>query len=199
VDREGGPIAGAVITPKGVQRTNSRRFGSFDFLDAVSVTDSTGLFALASEEAWSGLVAEVRSRTKAPAVFSGVSPDTISVLVLEDGVTVSGRLMRDGRPASGVALGLIQLDRNAEDAVSQDTVGTNEQGEFVFTNVPPSQDFALYASSETTAPHALGTSLVTVGESGSVLRLPDRDLVRATRCAAGSSFARGNRCQRASN
>jgi hypothetical protein len=72
---------------------------------------------------------------------------------------------------------LVQLDRNAESFVSQDTIGTNAQGEFLFTNVPSSQDYALFALSETTAPLALQTALVTVGEAGSVRRVRDLDLV----------------------
>jgi len=192
VDRAGVPVAGAVITPRGVRRADSARFGPLDFVDPVAVTDSAGRFDLPSDEDWPGLVAEVRARTKAPAVFSGVSPDSVTELVLDDGATVSGRVARDGRPASGIALGLVQLDRNAESFVSQDTIGTNAQGEFLFTNVPSSQDYALFALSETTAPLAVQTALVTVGEPGSVRRVPDLDLVPG-HTLRGKVVVRGSR------
>jgi hypothetical protein len=110
-------------------------------------------------------------------VFSGVSPDTVTEIFLDDGASVGGRVVRDGRPASGIALGLVQSDRSSENFVSQDTIGTNERGEFLFTNVPASQDYALFALSETTAPLAVQTALVTVGEPGPVQRVPDLNLV----------------------
>ena len=57
-------------------------------------------------------------------------------LALTRGATITGRVLRNGKPAKNITLGAIQADRSFRRRVGAYTTGTGDGGRFVFPNLP---------------------------------------------------------------
>lgn len=60
------------------------------------------------------------------------------------GATVRGRLLDHGQPLPGVLVGLVQADRSTADFISATQIGTDSDGQFLFTNVPADREYFVY-------------------------------------------------------
>jgi hypothetical protein len=86
---------------------------------------------------------------------------------LEPGVTVTGVVLKDGKPLAGIALGLVQKDRNVERFLGEFTIATDEKGQFRFQNVGPDELYFVYGLMDSCRPHgAISVRQVGVGASG---------------------------------
>ncbi len=54
---------------------------------------------------------------------------------LDTGVTVRGRLVRDGAPVPNANVCIVQVDRNSRTFLGTQTIGTDVSGKFELTNV----------------------------------------------------------------
>ena len=103
-------------------------------------------------------------------------------LRLETGAIVGGRLLKDGQPVAGASVGLAQCDRGAGHFLGEMTIGTNAEGKFQFTFVPPNDDFYIYTiMTSMKQGGSLPLRRVTVGKSNSLIDLGDQALARPTR------------------
>ena len=175
LNSESQPVSGAVVSLRGVSRGQSTRFGGNDDLDQVAVTDDAGLFVLNGETPFDAVGVEVEARGFAKGVFQKLAAgEKVHELKLTEGAGVKGRLLKDGLPVAGVELSVSGADRSSEIYVGDFSVGTDKEGRFLLTSLPPNRDYFVCAKmSSLAAQGAVAARRVRVKEDGSVLDLGD--------------------------
>src|SRR6266487_160691 len=142
LDPEGKPVAGAVVSIRGVSRGQSTRFGGNEDIDQVAVTDDDGGFFLAnlppnrdyfvcakmSSLADKGAVAARRVRLNDDGSVLDVGDVSLS-----RGFKLEGQIrLTDGKPLPAKTRVLLSRD----DAWDSAQTEANEQGRFSFPGVP---------------------------------------------------------------
>jgi hypothetical protein len=169
LDEAGAPVAAAVVEPHGFTKGMTGRFGGLEGFDELAVTSAKGEFRLGVPEPGLELHVQVSAPFLAPKKFAklAVGPKGHD-LVLPAGVTVSGRVLKDGKPFAGVAMGLVQKDRGVDAFVGEFRTATDGKGVFTFRNVPPGDTFVLYGQMDSLRAHgALAVKVVQTGASKS--------------------------------
>lgn len=145
VDSEGKPVAGAVVNIRGVTRGQSTRFGGNNDVDPLAVTDDSGRFVIRSLTAFEAVGVDVEARALAKAIFPDLTTgETIHELRLNEGVSLTGRVVKDGKPLAGVEVGVAGADRRAEIYVGNYSIATGADGQFVIANLPANTDYFVY-------------------------------------------------------
>jgi hypothetical protein len=178
VDAEGKPVVGAQVSPFGC-RTGSRRWwGSLPGVDALSITNHRGEFIITAKEPAEAFDLEIRSPRHAPKRYPLVTTgEKVHDLAVENGAIVQGRLLKDGKPVSGVSIGLVQTDRGAENFLGEEQIGTNARGEFTFNFVPQENDFYIYTKmASTNGAGSLPLRRLTLGSGQPLVDLGDLEL-----------------------
>ena len=138
--RQRRPYVRASVSPDGVRRGNGGQFGALAKLgiDELAVTDDEGEFQLGVGEDGDALYLLINAPMLAPVrtepLAAGPSVHTITV---GPGVTVSGRVVKDGRPLANVAMGMVQTNRNVEGYLGHFEFATDRTSVFSFVNIPP--------------------------------------------------------------
>ena len=149
VDAEGKPVSGAVVSINGVTRGQSTRYGGNTNVDQVAVSDNSGAFVLNSTQPFDAVGVEVEAPLLAKRVFQRLaSGGKVHELKLGEGVSIKGRLLKDGKPLGGVQMGVAGADRSSEVFVGDFAVGTDDEGRFLFVNMPARTDFFAYGKME---------------------------------------------------
>jgi hypothetical protein len=161
VDSQGTPVRDAVVEPEAILLPNgdSMYGGAPKELDPMTVTNDKGEFDLAYAEPIAKMALTVQPRAMAPkfAILAGGSErQTVTVF---DGAVVRGRLIENGKPVANAEIGL-----NPKEAWSgganltihgsfyrETTIGTRDDGTFVFTNVPTPDEWNVYGKMESIA------------------------------------------------
>ena len=144
VDGLGNPIIGATVAPFGIKTTKKRWWGSMPGVDPLAFTNLLGEFVITSIEADIALDLRVEGREHAPRIVELLPAGPAHDIVLGHGVRIHGRIVRDGVPAAGIAVGLVQVDRSAGKFLGHREIGTNTHGEFEFLHVAPDEAYYLY-------------------------------------------------------
>ena len=143
----GRPVVGATVHPWGARRGERRWWGRVDGVDAVAVTNAAGEFALVCDAAGDELDLEVEARGLAVGKFMLLpAGPAVHVLKLGEGATVTGRLLKDGEPLSGVEVGMVSADRGVEQFAGPYRVGTDAAGRFTFSTIVPNRDYVVYGA-----------------------------------------------------
>jgi hypothetical protein len=181
VDPAGKPVVGAQVSPFGCRTSKRRWWGSLPGVDAVSVTNSRGEFVITCQEPAEAFDLEVRSPRHAAKRFALLpTGDKPHELPVEAGAILRGRLRKGGQPVSGVSVGLVQTDRTSETFLGPNEIGTNANGEFTFTFVPPNNDVYIYTTmTSMKGAGALPLRRVSIGESETLIELGDLELADA--------------------
>jgi hypothetical protein len=160
VDQDRNPIRDAVVEPQGILiRDRGSIYGTIPGLEPVAVTNGRGEFELAHSEPFDVMVLEVEARGMAPKIFTSLSSGLDRHrLAVTEGATVRGRLVQDGKPVSNAEIGLIARQHAwASNLVlvgyplPEIRIGTNDDGTFAISNVPPGVDWYLYGKMESLA------------------------------------------------
>ena len=180
LDPESKPVAGAVVSIRGVSRGQSTRFGGNEDIDQVAVTADDGMFVLNGETPFDAVGIEVEARAFAKGVFQQLaSGGKIHELKLTEGAAVRGRLVKDGQPVAGVEIGVSGAERRAEIYVGDFAVGTDKDGGFFLANLPPNRDYFVCAKMNSLADQgAVAARRVRLNDDGSVLEVGDVSLSR---------------------
>jgi len=154
VDAHGRPVRDAIVEPRGVGvlrdgKPAGMMFGTIRGLDLLAVSNMQGEFELAYEGQTNQMFFAIEARGMAPRSFlkvpTGLERQTFR---LSDGATVHGQLMQDGKPVAGAEVGLISQQRPNGAGYDEIRLGTQADGSFTFTNVPPGEKYYLYAKME---------------------------------------------------
>ena len=167
IGEDGKPITGAVISSEGVQQGSSGRWGGVTrFVDPMAVTDDDGHFLLICRDQVDAIHATVEGRGFAKR-WVELKPGRDHLVRGEEGVTVTGRVVRMGKPLQGVVIGLTTSDRKAGQMLRCEEIASDKEGRFLVPNVPPEREFVLYATmASLKGLGALPTKTLTTGKTG---------------------------------
>ncbi|HET7436225.1 MAG TPA: carboxypeptidase-like regulatory domain-containing protein [Thermoanaerobaculia bacterium] len=165
VDPDGKLVVGASVTPQAVREKTRAGFGKIPGVDPLSVTNEHGEFALRTLP---GTTLDVRidARNFARAIEPQLVPGELRTIRLGYGTTVFGRVMKEGKPVAGAAVGFVQKWRAAETYMGVDEIGTDEDGRFVKTGLPPGFEYFVYPKTEPFAPYAVQPKVVCTATEG---------------------------------
>jgi thiol-disulfide isomerase/thioredoxin len=178
VNPEGKPVSGAVVNIRGVTRGESTRFGGNPDIDPVAVTDDAGKFVIRGTEPFTAVGVDVEARTYAKRVYQRLATgETVHELKLTEGVSVEGRLVKDGKPVPHAEVGIAGADRNSEIFVGDYSVATDDEGRFLFVNLPPRTGYFLYGRMKSLASRgSVPARRVQTQDDGSALEAGDLKL-----------------------
>ena len=161
IDAHDRPVSNAVVQPQGILEDGKggSMYGTIDGLDPVAVTNKKGEFELAHTKPFEAMVLQVEARGMAPKIATnlatGAERHAISVT---DGATIRGRLVQDGKPVPNAEIGLAARQRGWSANLKlvgyplpEIRIGTNEDGTFAITNVPPGVEWYVYGKMESLA------------------------------------------------
>src|SRR5581483_3150535 len=93
---------------------------------------------------------KVSARMFANKTFAGlVSGGSSHDLKMTEGAMITGVVMHEGKPLKGVNVGVVSADRSMENFTGNFEVGTDDDGRFLFVNLPPNTDYNLYGTMKT--------------------------------------------------
>jgi hypothetical protein len=178
LDEAGKPVANATVEPYGFMKEKSGQFGGLRGFDELALTNDKGEFRLSVPEA--GLQVHVRVHApfycplSAGGLTSGLKGND---LTLSAGVTLVGRLVKDGKPLAGRAVGTVQKDRNVDRFVGVFQAATDANGLFTLPHVPPNDVLVLYGLMDSLGKDgAVASREVKTGASGKTMDLGDLEV-----------------------
>ncbi|TWU41081.1 carboxypeptidase-like regulatory domain-containing protein [Novipirellula artificiosorum] len=172
VDLQGNAISGAMITVGTTHYLDGSLTGPGRQITPATVTDADGQFALTVRAAIRSTTLKVRVPGFAPQDVVGMQRGrTGQVIQMGPGGSLMGRMLLDGKPVSGMKLGLVQMDRRIGNVVTPDEIVTAADGMFRWDNLPPAADYAIYSQFEQLSDAALAVSIVTVPADGELADL----------------------------
>jgi hypothetical protein len=185
LDPEGNALVGAVVGPEGVERGNGTQWGGTDdYVDPVAVSDDHGRFWLRCQDGVKTVHATVEGRGVAKRWVT-LKPGRDHLVRLQEGVTVSGRIVRDGRPLKDVIVGLVTTERTCGVCLHDFEAITDADGHFLLLNVTPENQYYLFTKMESLGDNgALPVKTIKAGDTGSMLKLGELP-VRAGHRVAG--------------
>ena len=182
VDRGGVPVRDALVEPQGAfLRGGGAAFGGPGWIDLIAVTNDQGEFEIAYGKPLAAAMLEVSPRGMAPKlVKASAGPDRETITVSE-GAIIRGRLMQDGRPVANAEMGLSTHSHVAGEVFPEVRIGTDKDGRFAFTNVPPGRIWHLYGEMESLAPLDLSAETIVCAskDDGQVTNVGDIPATRA--------------------
>lgn len=159
LDQEGKPIKGAWIEIAGetTRTANSRSdtFGALSGVDHYGVTDSDGAFHFPCKGSGRTFYVRLSAIGFAPQsmiLTSGTDAAGGNAVRLSRGVSIRGRLVKDGQPLAGRKMLLCQVNDNSDTYIGMLKAGTAGDGRFTIEHVPENMEFKMAA-----APSSLGS------------------------------------------
>ena len=119
----------------------------------------------------------------APRIVPGRKPEANPhTIKMTAGATLTGRLVRDGKPVAGASVGLVQANRSSTTFLGDTSIGTDEHGKFTFLNVHPDEDYFVYGLMGSFKDGgAVAARQVRVGGEGATTDAGDLPVVRGHR------------------
>jgi hypothetical protein len=174
VGEDGRPIPEAAVEPFGFSKGQGGHYGGLKGFDPLALTNGKGEFRLGVPEKGLTVHVQLSAPRLCRRVVLGLVPGKDNEVTLLLGVTVVGRVVKDGRPLAGVAVGLAQKDRNVEKFVGEFRAATDAQGVFRIPNVPPQDVLVVYGEMVGLKAHgAIPAREVRTGASASQLDAGD--------------------------
>jgi hypothetical protein len=158
IDLGGGVVPDAVVTTVGIEEEHGSTIGTIPGLDPLAVTDQDGNFEVHYNKSAKRMLVTVESRTLALR-FATLVVGQQQAIELEEGATVRGRVMQDGKPVADAEVGLIGQKRGGfgealsivGDPYPEMRIGTQQDGTFAITNVPTGVHWFVYPKMESVA------------------------------------------------
>lgn len=165
IDPDGKLVVGATVVPQVVRQGARRGYGEIEGVDPLSITNDRGEFALRVPPE-TILDVRVRARNFAVKIEEKIAPNEPRTIQLGMGTTVVGRLESDGKPVAGAAVGFAQKSRWSETWMGDEEIGTDEEGRFIMTALPPGHEYFVYPKIEGLTPLAATPKIVCTATDG---------------------------------
>jgi hypothetical protein len=195
------PVRDAVITQQGIIFEQGRAFGDLGWIDLVAVSNQNGEFELAYSKPAKSMILQVAPRGMAPKLVALPTGPAKHAITVTDGATVRGRLMANGKPVPNAELVLTTHSRISGTTFQDIRIGTNQNGEFVITNVPAGRVWDLVPTMDSLAPQNLAARLTHVAtkddgqdlDIGVIEAFPSHTLKGRVQLSDGSPIPAGMR------
>ncbi|HTV62272.1 MAG TPA: carboxypeptidase-like regulatory domain-containing protein [Verrucomicrobiae bacterium] len=193
VNTQGEPLANAVVSVAGTTIDDETSCYPPKGTDPVAITDARGDFSLQSVVKFDAMDLRLEARGYAPRNFSHIKPGLKPVqLALAEGAAVTGKVLWNGKPLSGITIGMAGVDCKVGEFVGFFVAGTDENGRFLFPNLPADLDYAFYGLMKPLQPFgALPTRIIHLGMDGSVTNLGALQVVPGYRLAGQVKLSDG--------
>lgn len=150
LDPKGKPVVGATIDVFGRTTERGSTYGPARGVDPLTITNQQGEFILTSEDPGVTVFATIRARGLAPQNENNLNAGAdVHEIHLRYGVTVTGKLLLEGKPIDGAVIGVVQTNRRTGVFLGEYTIGVNEDGEFILPNIAPNFEYSIYAKAAT--------------------------------------------------
>jgi hypothetical protein len=140
---DGAPAAGVMIDIKGVDRKDGTMWGGNDVTESMVLSDASGEFHLTGRKDFVALQAIVTPPGLASR-WAKLEPGKALLLRVKPGASMRGCLILDGQPLRGVTLGIATETRTCGEYFNGYQAVTDEEGRFVFQNVPAGLKFQIF-------------------------------------------------------
>jgi hypothetical protein len=180
LDIGGKPVPGALIRMQGVTRNDSTTWPANN-IDPYSVSDDEGNFVVYGRTAFTDADGAVEAAGFSTGLFEHWGPgDPGHILRPNVGAALKGRLLRDSHPVADANIRLDGFGAESGSMAWNYSARTDEQGRFLFTNLPPNRSFGLHATMASLGGRgALSKRAGQVHEVGSTNDIGDLNLERA--------------------
>jgi hypothetical protein len=113
---------------------------------------------------------------------------------LEHGVTVTGRLIKDGTPLPNIEVGINQTNNLAETNLGEIVAKTNQEGRFVLKDVAANDEYEVYGKRDSLGILGIpGRKVIKTGEAGSTVSVGDILVAPGRKIAGRIVLSDGNR------
>jgi hypothetical protein len=148
-DVAGNPIAAALVEPVGATHGDIRSIGELPWIDPLAATNASGEFTIVATQPVEKIMLLISPRALAPKIVTESPGAAANSIVLTEGATVIGRLVEpNGTPAAHAEVVMISHANYNGLAFGDMRVGTDKDGSFAFTNVPPGRIWGIYPAIE---------------------------------------------------
>lgn len=147
VDQEGKPVEGAKVEFDWVEMDDGRGCGGVCDewgVEPLAVSDSNGDFLITAKKPFDRMSVSVEGRALAKGKFLKLASGKQHVLRLGEGVTVTGRVVKGNKGVVRATVGLVSVDRGMEGFTGDFEIGTDEEGRFSFSTIPPGREYFIY-------------------------------------------------------
>lgn len=144
LDQEGKPVSGAMLRINSYSVNSGTTFGGSSGFASLTLTDADGEATLSRKDAFNAVQVNVSAAGFAPAKARSYSTGGVEVVKIGPGSTLTGRVLKEGKPVGGRLIGLVGSERSSEVFVGYFEERTDADGRFTFRNVPPTTSFNLY-------------------------------------------------------
>ena len=115
------------------------------------------------------------------------------MLRLGQGVTVAGRVVKNGKGLARTSVGLVSVDRTPEGFTGDYEIGTTEDGRFAFPTIPPEREYFIYSMMKDAQRNGgvVPAQNIRLGKDGETTRAGDLIVERSFRIAGRLILADG--------
>lgn len=159
VDIHGTPVPDALVEEQGILFPGGGEISGM-VRDLITVTNGNGDFEIAYPKPFETMTLRISPRAMSARLVTEPSGDDRRTVVVTQGATVRGRLVQNGKPVPQVEVTLAIHNTGAADYLRNIQIGTNDEGKFAITNVPPRRVWFLYGEMDSLAPQGLATDVV---------------------------------------
>jgi hypothetical protein len=179
IDPYGKGVAGAVFEVGGLRIGSITRFGGSVSaqVDPMAVTDENGEFVINCTNGVEAVTLTLQGPSLAKRRL-WLEPGKSHLLRMDEGVNVTGRLLRDGVPIVGATVAMVTQDGEASVFMRGFEVATDEKGRFNLRNVPANNRYYFYAKMRDMQAFNLSVprQAVSTGKPGTQVKLGDLKL-----------------------
>lgn len=186
VDADGKPVEGAKIQVYMLHTESDWHSGG-----GLAYSDQQGEFAFRPRENIIACSFTIEASGCVSRSFDEVPPGTgTNVYQLSQGTSLTGRLMKDGKPVPDAGIGIYGV--NGGDFINRDSAVTDTNGRFTFSGLPPHEELYLFGIMRSLRElGALPRQHIKTGDDGTRIDLGDLNLVKGYTIAGRVQMADG--------
>jgi hypothetical protein len=160
VTRQGTPVRDALVEQQGAIFGQGGSFGAAGWIDLMAVTNDKGEFEIAYSKPLDAAIVLISPRGMAPKLAKVPSGPEGKTITVTDGATIRGRLVQNGKPVADAEVGIVTHGGSAGEVFGEVRIGTDKDGRFAITNIPPGRVWYLYGKMESLAPRNLSAEKI---------------------------------------